>query len=305
MIEKFNHFPSEEGPGSDWRPGSEDRINHGEHSVSVAELISESRYDVFVRYGYANSIVNGNMDEEYLFWKATYDKMQNHRVGFSRSESFDAMITDFEEKGFEGKPAIPVDRSYELLDGAHRLACSAVFDIRPKVIIFNALSHPYNKDWFEGEGFGSEELQKINEVKNNLTRRFERFPQKSYIGVVWGVALEYWEEILSSIPSPKLRRSFIRDFEGYIETFIKESYTEDGMEEERIVSKSKKLASISSKAGIIAISDNLEEVSSIKRKIRNEISKRMDEYFFDNIIHIIDSREIGQALLKKYDPRKK
>lgn len=302
-MREFGHKMGD-GPGTEWVPGEEERVAHPEHTTTVAELLSDSHYDVFVRYGYAHSLVEGRLDEDYLFWKATYDKMQNRRVGISHRERFDALITRFEDKGFEGQKPIAADPDYELLDGSHRLACSAVFDIRPKVILFHSTSHMHNREWFEQQKFSEEELQQIDRTKAHLMDKFRTLPENSSVGVVWGVALEYWEEITGTIPASQLRRAFILDFEKQIEDFISESYIGDGMKNEHIEQKAKRLSLDSSKVGLIAIEGEERQIKELKAKIRQQISAKMDKYFFDNIIHIIDDKKTGESLLNKYSPKK-
>ena len=60
-------------------------------------------------------------------WKALYEKMQLRRAGRVDTGAFMDLIRKFGEHGFDANFPIPIDRSSQILDGAHRAACSAAF----------------------------------------------------------------------------------------------------------------------------------------------------------------------------------
>ncbi|MFA6553462.1 MAG: hypothetical protein WCT27_03465 [Patescibacteria group bacterium] len=299
-LEQHGHQFNENGPGSVWQPSPESRIIHPEHSTVVGELLSDEHFDVYVRYGYARALTSGSTDEEFTFWKGLYEKMQTERVGVARTNQFDMLIANVEKNGLASTP-IPVDERYGLLDGSHRLALSAVYDARPVVAVYDTPSHSYDEKWFVEKGFAQEEIQEIQKVRSELQAKYSSSKPDTYIAIVWGVALDYWEEIVHTLNAKQLRRAFIKDFKGEIQHFIMDSYNNDGMQADRIRDKSARLSAESSKVGILAIDDNPEQVNAFKKNIRAQISKKMDNYFFDNIIHVVDDQAEGQALLQKHD----
>lgn len=300
-LGEHDHQFNENGPGSVWLPSPESRIVHPEHSTVVGELLSDDHFDVYVRFGYANAVTKGSTDEELTFWKNLYEKMQMRRVGITRTKQFDMLIADFERKGDSSTSPIPVDERYGLLDGSHRVALSAVFDTRPIVTVYNTPSHSYDEKWFTENGFAAEEIQEIQSVRNELQAKHAMSKPDTSIAIVWGVALEYWEEIIHTLTAKQLRRAFIKDFKDKIEEFILDSYHNDGMKQDRIKDKSERLSAASSKVGILAIEDSFENVTAFKKTIRDRISKKMDNYFFDNVIHIVDDQAEGRALLDRHD----
>lgn len=275
-----------------------------EHSTVVGELLSVAHYDVFVRYGYAEALVHGNMDEEYKYWKELYSRMQEARIGYSRTKDFDMLIYSFEKHGFDPKHPIPVDQRYEILDGSHRLACAALFDVRPRVEVYGVDSHMYEREWFSKMGFGEEELQRVDGVREELFSRYKELQPGTFVGIVWGAALDFWEEIIIAVEDPKLRRAFMRDFGENIEEFIQVSYKQDGMPPDRIIDKSKRLADMSTKAGVIAITDTPENVTQYKKDVRERVKDRVEGYFFDCVLHMIDTEDEGSAFLSRYDIKK-
>lgn len=301
-LGKFGHGFAGENPGSEWIKTPQDQILFPEHSSTVADLLSDEHYDVFVRYGYARSLVSGSMDEEHDFWKNTYENMQNRRVGRTKTREFDDLIRSFEKEGFrEGEP-IPVDEKYELLDGSHRLACAALFEENPRVAIYNKASHSYNKEWFEKNKFSGEEIGEIDKTREFLLNKYQKeITGNDQVAIIWGAALEYWDEILGNIDSQSIRRAFVRDYGNEIETFIKTSYANDGMPMPRIIDKAKRLSEISSKTGIIVLDENAEGVVTFKKRVREEIRPKMENYFFDCIIHTIDDPDQAKLFFKEYD----
>lgn len=301
-IKKFGHQLEKSGPGSNWERNNDVLVE--EHNILIGELLSDDHYDVFARYGYAKMLVRGNTDEEKSFWEDLYDKMQISRVGISKRKEFDKLISSFEKSGFNSDHPLPVDTRYEILDGSHRLACSAVFDVLPRVTIYDEKSHQYDLSWFLLSGFSREEIDKIEKERAYLLQRYRKEGEDNFTGIIWGAALEYWDGIIERLKIADLRRAFIVDFEDTIEGFIEESYIGDGMSDERIISKAKRLSSLSTKVGIVAINKEQDEIRRIKQEIRDEFSKYMTDYFFDSIIHIIDNKKFGQDILRKYDIKK-
>lgn len=300
MMETFGHNLENQGPGSHWR-GQENAPLVGEHRTTVADLLSDHHFDVFVRYGYADAVVNGSMDEEYDFWRNFYNKMQTERVGSSRPDDFEKLIYSFEKNGFQDGEVIPVDQNYEILDGSHRLACSALFDVNPTVAIYGQSSHDYSHEWFVEKGFSNEEIMRAEDVRRKLFSRYSTYPENSYVGVIWGMAIEYWDFAIGSIGESHIRRAFIRDFGGQIEEFVRECYRTDGMIQDKIDTKARKLSQRSKLAGILVLDEDTESHNQAKKRIREEISAKMESYFFDCVIHLIDHQDEGEFIVKKYD----
>lgn len=304
-IEQYNH-KIEAGidqPGSEWSPEGEDCIVFEKHTSTMGDLLSDKHYDVFVRYGYAEALMKDKKSEDYLFWKEIYDKMQTARVGQPKRAEFDGLIRSFQKIGFDERFPIPVDEDYELLDGSHRLACAALFNADPKVVVHSSASHSYDESWFVGAGFSESELARINDVRDRLNSKYKELGEDYHVGIVWGMALEHWEEVIGMLKDVGLRRAFIRDFGGNIEGFIHDAYLGDGMANENITKKAQNLSGFSTKAGIIVV-DSSHKISDVKKEIREKVSKMIKDYFYDCIIHVIDTKKEGREILRKYDVKK-
>ncbi|MFH1866979.1 MAG: hypothetical protein ABIJ81_02760 [Patescibacteria group bacterium] len=300
-TERYHHKSEKDQIGTIWVPRENEPQISREHTCTVGELLSDSHYDVFVKYGYARKIASGVLDEEYNFWTDFYDKMQIKRAGFSHREGFDKMIQEFAQNGFDPAHPIPIDENYNFFDGSHRVACAALFDARPKVAIYKASAHSYDRQWFQDNNFTNEQLERVDEIKKQLFDKYQAEKTDEQVAIVWGAALDHWEPIIQSIQSGELRRAFIKDFKGDIKKFIIDSYEIDGMAPERIVSKADKLSAVDSQVGIIVVNTPFSSVDVLKHDIRSKVMPNMKDYFFDNIIHVIDNKSIGKKLLTKYN----
>lgn len=298
QFEKFGHHLDVEKAGSEWSPEQQDKILFESHTCSVGDLLSDNHFDVFVRYGYAESFLGFSDSTPHDFWARLYDKMQEKRVGFTNRHAFDVLITSFQQLGFDTKHPISVDQNYELLDGSHRLACAALFDAQPRVVVHTTQSHSYDKSWFNDK-YTAEEIKKIEEVRERLYARYKELGKNYHVGVVWGTALEYWEEIIGMFDKHGIKRAFLKEFGPNIDDFIQKTYAGDGMPAERIASKAQKLSSYSTKAGILVLDEN-QNIADLKKNVRSLISPKMRDYFFDSIIHIIDDPVEADKIINSF-----
>jgi len=72
------------------------------------------------------------------------------------------------------------------------------------------------------------------------------------------------------------------------------------MANENIQNKAEKISSQSSKAGLLLVDVDSKNIKDIKQEIRDAISVKMQNYFFDNIIHFMDNREFSKEFLEKH-----
>lgn len=129
--------------------------------INAKELITAQRIDLVVKYYYIQCREN---NENLAFARELYEKHieaftdgtflehgNNHKNSIDRYiEVFHGLIEEFKENGF--KPSIsiiPIGKNYELLDGAHRVACAAYFNQKIRVIRFPTLSVDYGVKFFK------------------------------------------------------------------------------------------------------------------------------------------------------------
>jgi len=307
-IEKFGHELHCAGPGTAWRKSA--RLVVPSHRAFVPSLLSDSHYHVFAKCGYVLASIKQD-GKEVRFWRGLYRKMQLKRCGIVREDDFLALIRSFQEKGFDKEYPIPVGVDVmEILDGSHRLAISLAISQWPFIEMYRESSHAYNRSWFEQNGFSDSELQRIDGIRDTVVQRYRINHADARLCIVWGNALDHWEEILEMLSNHTLRAGVWFDLFSIpnTEKFVIKSYIGDGMITARIEEKASRLAQMSTRVGVAIIEDNDDEVSHVKKQIRERIAPKLPSYFFDSIIHVVNSKVMRDQLFvelfhKKGDPK--
>lgn len=299
-LENFGHTLQVKGPGSLWHANRISIIRR--HKALVPNMLTPCQYHVFVKYAYADAVIGGDK-QKLTFWKTLYEKMQLKRVGSVKTTSFDALIYSLQMHGYNESFPIPIsNQNLEILDGSHRLGACMALSIWPYVEIYDTPSHSYDRGWFEQNGFNFEELNLTDEAQKAIMRKVNFNRDVVRVGTVWGNALNYWNQILEMLKKHNLKVGIWIDL-GSIdntEQFVIESYAGDGMDKQRIVEKAKKLAHMSTLVGLFIIEDKDDRaIGATKHLIRDYVSPKLEGYFFDSVIHIIDSRPAGLQLLDK------
>jgi hypothetical protein len=271
------------------------------HKITAWELFGDQHYHLYVRYWFVDAM-RGGCPEEIEKWRNLYKKMQLKRVGRVDIEWFSSLIQNFREQGFNSDHPIPVDSTAQILDGAHRAACSAVFGHMPEVEVFSQRSHSYNREWFRLNGFSDAELQDIDELRLFADKKLKSIDEDARVVFIWGYALDFWDEILQEIQAGWIQRATIKDFWDNIANIIAKTYEWDGMSWERILLKAKKISERDTKVGIIIARHTAEEILVIKRRIREALSPRIPDYFFDCIIHAVDETCNGHRIVREIAP---
>jgi hypothetical protein len=129
--------------------------------IDAKELITVQRIDLVVKYYYIQCREN---NKNLAFARELYEKHieaftdgtflehgNNHKNSIDRYiEVFHNLIEEFKKNGFEPNISIiPIGKNYELLDGAHRVACAAYFNQKVRVIRFPAISVDYGIRFFK------------------------------------------------------------------------------------------------------------------------------------------------------------
>lgn len=293
------HCDCQGGPGTVWQVKDKKLIIKA-HSITVNNLFSRNHYHLYLKCAYAKAFINKN--KETSFWGGLYDKMQITRIGKSKRDEFDRLLCSAAKDGFYKEHPIPIDQNFQLLDGSHRVAMAYACNLAPTVEVYENSSHSYERSWFESVGFSGEELKEIDRIEVEIRKSFI-FRDKLSVGVIWGCAFDHWEEIFKKISGWKLATAFWMDL-GSIHkkmAFVEKSYEGDGMPLKRIIDKGADLSRMSTMVGMFAIHGmKTEERKLLKSSIRNDISPKMKNYFFDSIIHIIDCEKISMTLLNQY-----
>lgn len=133
-------------------------------------LISQYRYDVFIKYYYVQAYITKNNYELAKEIYLNHIKSFNNFIepdGRKKSpqdfiESFNSLIDNIKFEGIS-KTIIPVTKNGEIIDGAHRLAIALYLNLKVQFAIFDLLDANYNKDFFISRGFDIKYAKIIDE----------------------------------------------------------------------------------------------------------------------------------------------
>lgn len=298
-----NHLINHSGPGTIWSPDIRN-VLVGPHRVTIDNLFSAQHYHLYLKSAYAEAYIKKSKD--FISLSSMYDKMQISRIGESKREKFNDLIESFKMFGFNKEFPIPVSKSYQVLDGSHRLAASFALGEIPYIEIYNNDSHLYNRSWFESVGFLKKELAIIDRFQSVVSNSFSK-NDLLHVGIVWCSALDYWDDILLMLESQFLLTAFCWDFENNDSffNFVLESYQGDGMDLGRIREKAFLLSEYGTKVGIFVLKNMPHQmIKDLKKSIRDQFSAKIDNYFFDNVVHILDCPLTSRYIFFKYSPKK-
>ena len=277
--------------------------------LSVADIILNNscygellRCDIIVRYLAIEEYYGLN---EYGF--AMYKKMQTARLDKKRAEDavrkFKELIRSYDENGYDKNSRIILDRNLKLIDGSHRLALAlyhGISDINAQII--NIVEDiEYSIDWFISNGFSGDEVDRIVTKYQSILQTVNN----PFSCIIWSPARAFTDEVINDL---KIYGEVISvkkykfGKEEYINV-VRAVYAIDDIEKWKIEKKLEHMERYSpecvavdlrfsdpeyriKKATGLLISKRGERV---KRAIRNKYSKRIDNYFFDIIIHIGDN----------------
>ena len=126
-------------------------------------LVSQYRYDVFIKYYYVQAYITKN---SFDFAKKVYlnhiksfnnfmepDGRKNNPNDFIKN--FNNLIDSVKKEGVD-KTIIPISKNGEIIDGAHRLSIALYLNLKIHFAIFDLLDVNYGKDFFINRGFNQE-----------------------------------------------------------------------------------------------------------------------------------------------------
>jgi hypothetical protein len=268
-----------------------------------------NRYDTIIRY-----LAVENYFDKNDFGFELYRKMQTKR-GFVKGaeEKFKKLIASVNENGFDECSALPVGKNQELADGSHRLALALYFDKKLIPLKVNRFSYDtyYGIDWFKHNDFTQDEIQILEDRKRKI------FYEKGiYFQIVlWSPIGKYFDEIEKSIKKDyNILESYTLDIKEDFKKFAFDVYASDDIDDWKIEKKLSGFKEHGTTIRVIEIEilnprfrrkeannhDISQEVEAIKKKYRTLYKNKVDNYFYDIIMHIGDNyhhtREIAKVL---------
>lgn len=281
-------------------------------SLPVGELFFQHngqqdflRYDMIVRL-LAVECYFGKNDYGFDFYK----RMQIGRTGKDWAEKavdiFKDLIKSFEDKGYDTKSEILLDRNLHLIDGSHRIAL-AMYNHIDKInakVVNQDMDVFYSIEWFYVNGFTKEEC----DILRSKYRELHAYYQQLFVCTLWHPARNCFDEITEKL---KVFGNVV-DVKDYsfnlwdYRFFTRGVYAVDDIEKWKIEKKIDYMVSCPSEEYKIrvvtlqletpdfrlkATNNNTlsKRCETIKKVIRSYYKDKVENYFHDIIIHIGDN----------------
>ena len=236
-----------------------------------------------------------------------YEKMQNARIGDGYSKEavakFKELIQSYKRNGYDKNSFIILDKNLTIIDGSHRIAMALYYNYSniTALILNKEVNVNYSFDWFMKNNFSYDEVKLINKTGNELRRNI----LTPFSCIVWAPAVEFYAEItkdLSMFGDVLSVKKTVYSSEEY-KNVVKTIYAIDDIESWKIDKKLEYMAKYKSELiSIDLLIDNpdyriktktglpLSRVGEyVKAAIREKYAKRINDYYFDIILHIGDN----------------
>lgn len=267
-----------------------------------------TRMDMVVRYLAAKEYYEGAEGGSESRGSGMYCKMQDARVaqGYAKDsvKRFHALMDSYQKNGYDSGSGIITDRNLSLRDGSHRFALNIYHgesSIRALVLRVEEKAKDYSIDWFYQNGFTNDEIDLIlsaaEEIKAKMTIAFT--------GVIWSPAQHLRDGILSDLG----RFGKVTDVRSYTytvaqyENIVRKIYEIDDIAEWKVAAKLEHMKesppqittfciTFDDPAFRIKATSNMpisKTVERVKANIRMRYKGRVEDYFFDTILHIADN----------------
>ena len=244
-----------------------------------------------------------------------YRKMQMKRGPFQNSEKpFFDLITRIEKVGFDPYSKIQIDMNQQLIDGSHRMACALYFGIKeiPLEVVPGKYNVIYDIKWFERAGFTSSEINTLKSKKHELFKKLGLY----FSIILWPPAQEFFDEIEEDI-SKKYRIILSSDYypNNSFNHLVKNIYSIDDIDDWKIEKKIRGMEVYPKRIRLILIEipyprfrkkilnnhDISVTVEQIKAEHRDNYKDRIENYFYDTIMHIGDNFHHNQHIINLFE----
>ncbi len=164
--------------------------------MNMQSLNLYDRLDIFVKILYIKHFVEKSKDFE--FYKNLYQKhiklynwcIEDHKKSINNFEKdFQNLIKNIQNNWFDPSYPIFIGQSWEILSGAHRLACCMYFWLDPFFDIQEGEWISWGYEWFQDNNFEEVELAEILWCYTDYNKDF-------FIYVLWPWLVEYEKEII-------------------------------------------------------------------------------------------------------------
>ena len=153
-----------------------DKINT--YRTSPINLLSNYRFDIFVKYYYVKSYIeNYNLNEATEIYLSHIKAFNNFHEPDGRKNNandfiikFNSLIENVKSCKNLDKTIIPISTKGIPIDGAHRIAISLYFDLKIQYCVFDLLDGKYDETFFLQRGMPYKYVEKIKNISKKILK---------------------------------------------------------------------------------------------------------------------------------------
>lgn len=153
-----------------------DKINT--YRTSPINLLSNYRFDIFVKYYYVKSYIeNYNLNEATEIYLSHIKAFNNFHEPDGRKNNandfiikFNSLIENVKSCKNLDKTIIPISTTGIPIDGAHRIAISLYFDLKIQYCVFDLLDGKYDETFFLQRGMPYKYVEKIKNISKKILK---------------------------------------------------------------------------------------------------------------------------------------
>lgn len=273
-------------------------------SMQMEQWGDFNRADIAVKYFAIESYMREESEGIEL-----YKKMQQERLKLTDLQAeeewdrFKRLIDSVRENGYEKDSYIVCDEAMKIMDGAHRAALCLYFNILmlPVKITPQKYENDYRIQWFWNHKFLTSEIQ-------NIEQKIERIMKpgrKEFVAFLWPPAMKFCQEIKAEISEfAKIKKAETKRLtDDKLPDFIRAVYSVDDIEDWKVEKKIEHMRGCGNTVEVLYLSIEKPryrlkgatslplsvKAEELKKIIRGRFQDRVEDYFYDNIIHISDN----------------
>ncbi|WP_400076774.1 ParB N-terminal domain-containing protein [Winogradskyella sp. R77965] len=284
-------------------------VNNTHSKVSPALLLAFqyednefSRKDVIIRYlALKDKFINNDSKGLPLYQKLMSERFKEKPFHNKEEDSLDGVYLNMKTNGFNKDFPIPVNSSFKLLDGSHRLAAAIINGIEelPICIVPTRNKVLFKKELLKQYNFNRDELALIKKTEEELFLNLGVY----FPIIIWPTAYHLKNEIELDLGF-ETKCKFELDLDAKEFTaFVREIYKIDDIADWKVDKKLEAMTSQQNKISVIFIDFLLPNYrkkginqalisktgEKLKQDIRTKYKQKIENYIYDIIIHTGDN----------------
>lgn len=263
------------------------------------------RYDIAVRYLFIEQYFGKND-----FGFSLYEKMQKKRMGANYNSNcindFKKNIESYNLNGYDKNSKITIGSGLQLIDGSHRIALGLFFQhytITATVVPIRT-EYDYSLEWFIANDFSTQEIELIKSKYFEL----EKMCNLDFQCIMWPPMKDFFDDAtndLKKLSNVVTYKDYSFDKFGF-EYFIKGVYSVDDIEDWKVRKKIDYMTGPDKNSYTVRILEikmdrpafRLKQINNktlskrgekIKFVIRTKYKDKIENYYYDNVMHIADN----------------